>query len=234
MAASGWAYNRRVITVHHLNYSRSHRVLWLLEELEVPYEIVKYERDPKTLFAPKALQEIHPLGKSPVITDGDQVIAESGTILEYLVETYGKGRLIPAAGTPAYRHYRYFMHYAEGSLMPFLLLKLVTTKMKTAKMPFFVKPIAGKIADTVAGQFVMPNLKRHLGFLGDHLAKHTWFAGDELSAADIQMSYPVEAIIARGGDLEVSPKLKEMMTRMQARPAYQRATAKGGPVSLED
>jgi glutathione S-transferase len=234
MAASGWAYNRLVITVHHLNYSRSQRVLWLLEELEVPYELVKYERDPKTLFAPKSLQQIHPLGKSPVITDGDQVIAESGTILEYLVETYGKGRLVPAAGTPAYRHYRYFMHYAEGSLMPFLLLKLVTTKMKTAKMPFFVKPIAAKIADTVAGQFVNPNLTRHLKFLGDHLEKNAWVAGDELTAADVQMSYPLEAIVARAGDMDVSPKIKELVTKMQARPAYQRATAKGGPVNLEE
>ncbi len=234
IAASGWAYNRRVITVHHLNFSRSQRVLWLLEELEVPYELVRYDRDPKTLFAPKSLQEIHPLGKSPVITDGDQVIAESGNILEYLVDTYGKGRLVPAAGTPAYRHYRYFMHYAEGSLMPFLLLKLIFAKLKSAKMPFFVKPIAKKIADTVSGQFVTPNLTRHLKFLGDHLEKTAWFAGDELTAADIQMSYPLEAIVARVGDLAVSPKLKDLVTRMQARPAYQRAVAKGGPVNLED
>jgi glutathione S-transferase len=234
IAASGWAYNRRVITVHHLNYSRSQRVLWLLEELEVPYEIVKYERDPKTLLAPPSLQQVHPLGKSPVITDGNTVIAESGNILEYLVDTYGKGRLAPAAGTPEYRHYRYFMHYAEGSLMPFLLLKLIFTKMKTAKMPFFVKPIAKKIADTVSGQFVTPNLIRHLKFLGDHLAKHTWFAGDELTVADIQMSYAVESLVGRAGNLDVSPKLKEMVTRMQARPAYQRATAKGGPVNPEE
>ena len=220
-----------MITVHHLNLSRSQRVLWLLEELEVPYELVKYERDPKTMLAPKSLQQIHPLGKSPVITDGDQVIAESGNILEYLVETYGKGRLVPAPGTPAFRNYRYFMHYAEGSLMPFLLLKLIFTKVKTSKMPFFVKPIARKIADTVSAGFVTPNLTRHLEFLGDHLEKNTWFAGDELTAADIQMSYAVESLVGRTSDLNLSPKFKEMVTRMQARPAYQRATAKGGPVN---
>ena len=223
-----------MITVHHLNNSRSQRVLWLLEELEVPYELVAYERDPKTMLAPKSLQQIHPLGKSPVITDGDAVIAESANILEYIVETYGKGRLVPAAGTPAYRHYRYFMHYAEGSLMPYLLLKLIFAKVKTAKVPFFVKPIARKIADTVSSSFVTPNLVRHLAFLGDHLAKHTWFAGDELTAADIQMSYPIESAVGRAGDLEISPKLKEMVTRIHARPAYQRAVAKGGPVNPED
>jgi len=223
-----------VITVHHLNNSRSQRVLWLLEELEVPYEIVKYERDPKTMLAPKALQQIHPLGKSPVITDGELVIAESGNILEYLVETYGKGRLVPPAGTPAYRDYRYFMHYAEGSLMPFLLLTLIFSKVKKAPMPFFVKPIARKIADTVSASFVSPNVKRHLAFLGQHLEKHTWFAGDELTIADIQMSYPVEAIVARAGDLDISPKLRELVKRMRERPAYQRALAKGGPVHPED
>jgi glutathione S-transferase len=234
IAASGWAYNRRVITVHHLNFSRSQRVLWLLEELEIPYELVTYERDPKTMLAPKSLQQIHPLGKSPVITDGNRVIAESGNILEYIVETYGKGQLVPAAGTAAYRDYRYFMHYAEGSLMPFLLLKLIFAKVKSAPMPFFVKPIARKIADTVSGNFVTPNLSRHLAFLGQHLEKNTWFAGDEMTAADIQMSYPVESIIGRAGDLAVSPKLREMVTRIQARPAYQRAVAKGGPVNPDE
>jgi glutathione S-transferase len=221
-----------VITVHHLNNSRSQRVLWLLEELELPYEIVPYERDPQTLLAPKALQEIHPLGKSPVISDGGATIAESGAILEYLVETYGKGRFVPAAGTPEHRHYRYFMHYAEGSLMPFLLLKLVCHRVKTAKVPFFAKPIAKKIADKVTGDFVDPNLRRHLAFLGAHLEKHRWFAGDELTAADIQMSYPIEGAVARAGDLEVSPKLAEFVARCKERPAFQRALAKGGPYEV--
>src|ERR1700733_13220297 len=134
-----------MITVHHLNNSRSQRVLWLLEELELPYEIVKYERDPKTMLAPASLRAIHPLGKSPVITDGGATIAESGAILEYLVETYGKGRMAPAHGTQAWRDYQYFMHYAEGSLMPFLVMKLVFNKVKT-DAPFLVRPIAKVIA----------------------------------------------------------------------------------------
>jgi glutathione S-transferase len=216
-----------VITVHHLNNSRSQRVLWLLEELELPYELVKYERDKKTMLAPPSLQAIHPLGKSPVITDGDVTVAESGAIIEYIVETYGKGRLVPAAGTQAYRDYRYFMHYAEGSLMPFLLLKLIFSKMKTAPMPFFVKPIARKIADTVGRQFVDPNLTRHLTFLGDHLAKYAWFAGDEMSAADIQMSFPLEGAVARAG-ASVSARLTDFVKKFQARPAYKRAIEKGG------
>ncbi len=206
-------------------------MLWLLEELEVPYEIVKYERDPKTMLAPPSLQAIHPLGKSPVVTDGDVTVAESGAILEYLVETYGKGRLVPAAGTPAYRDYRYFMHYAEGSLMPFLLLKLIFTKMKTAPMPFFVKPIARKIADTVSKQFVDPNVTRHVSFLADHLAKRAWLTGDELTAADIQMSFPLEGLVARAGN-SVPARLVEQVKKFQARPAYQRALEKGGPYEI--
>src|SRR5215510_680062 len=157
-----------MITVHHLNNSRSQRVLWLLEELALPYEIVKYERDPRTLLAPASLRAIHPLGKSPVITDGGATLAESGAILEYLVETYGKGALAPAPGTLAYRHYRYFMHYAEGSLMPLLVMKLVFNRIK-ADAPFLVRPVARSIANTVSGRFLDPNLATHLGFLGGHL-----------------------------------------------------------------
>jgi glutathione S-transferase len=215
-----------MITVHHLNNSRSQRVLWLLEELGLPYEIVKYERDPKTLLAPPSLRKIHPLGKSPVITDGDAALAESGAILEYLVDTYGKGVLAPAAGTPDYRHYRYFMHYAEGSLMPFLVMKLVFSKVKT-DAPFLVRPIAKTIADTVANRFLDPNLSSHLNFLGDHLTQHTWFAGNELTAADIQMSYPLETAVVRAG-IPISPKVTEWVARVQARPAYKRAIERGG------
>ena len=217
-----------MIIVHHLNNSRSQRVLWLLEELELPYEIVKYERDPQTMLAPPALAKIHPLGKSPVITDGGLTVAESGAILEYLVEKYGHGKLAPAPGTQAHLDYRYFLHYAEGSLMPFLLLRLIFTRMKTAKMPFFAKPIARKIADTVAGQFVTPNLTRHLKFLDDHLAAHPWFAGDALSAADVQMSYPMEAVVARVPE-HATPRMAEWVAKIRARPAFQRALERGGP-----
>jgi glutathione S-transferase len=220
-----------VITVHHLNNSRSQRVLWLLEELELPYELVKYERDKTTLLAPPSLQAIHPLGKSPVITDGDVTVAESGAILEYIVDTHGKGRLVPPAGTQHYRDYRYFMHYAEGSLMPYLLLKLIFRKVREAPMPFFVKPVAKKIANGVSQRFIDPNLTRHLSFLGDHLAANEWFAGPELSAADIQMSFPLEGAVARAGDA-VSPRLLEFVKKFQARPAYQRALEKGGPYEI--
>ena len=215
-----------MITVHHLNNSRSQRVLWLLEELELPYEIVKYERDPRTMLAPPSLRAVHPLGKSPVITDGDATLAESGAILEYLVETYGKGTVAPAPGTPAYRQYRYFLHYAEGSLMPFLLLKLVFSKVKT-DAPFLVRPIAKTIANTVGSRFVDPNLASHLAFLAEHLGKHAWFAGDHFTAADVQMSYPVEGAVARAGDA-IPPKLTEWLARIQARPAYRRAIERGG------
>ena len=215
-----------MITVHHLNNSRSQRVLWLLEELALPYEIVKYERDPKTMLAPASLRAIHPLGKSPVITDGDATLAESGAILEYLVETYGKGALAPAPGTPGYRDYRYFMHYAEGSLMPLLVMKLVFNKIRT-DAPFLVRPIARAIANQVSKQFLDPNLASHLAFLADHLGKHAWFAGDAFSAADVQMSFPIEGAVARAGG-GISPRLTEWLAKIQARPAYRKAIEKGG------
>ncbi|MBA3392633.1 MAG: glutathione S-transferase [Deltaproteobacteria bacterium] len=223
-----------MITVHHLNHSRSQRVLWLLEELELPYEIIKYERDPKTMLAPPSLEAIHPLGKSPVITDGDQTLAESGAILEYLVETYGNGRLAPTPGTRERHQYRYFMHYAEGSLMPYLLLKLVFYKVRTAPVPFFVKPIAKKIADNVSAKFIDPNLTRHLRFLAGHLGTQPWFAGNELTAADIQMSYPVEAAVSRASDVGGSAApLADFVKRCKARPAFQRALERGGPYDLD-
>jgi glutathione S-transferase len=215
-----------MITVHHLNNSRSQRVLWLLEELALPYEIVKYARDPKTMLAPASLRAIHPLGKSPVITDGDATLAESGAILEYLVDTYGAGKLAPAPGTQAYRDYRYFMHYAEGSLMPLLLMKLVFNKVKT-DAPFVIRPIAKAIAGQVSSKFLDPNIANHLAFLGDHLGKHAWFAGDAFSAADIQMSFAIEGAVARAGG-GTSPKLTEWLGRIQGRPAYRKAIERGG------
>jgi len=219
-----------MITVHHLNNSRSQRVLWLLEELELPYEIVKYERDPKTLLAPASLRKVHPLGKSPVITDGDATLAESGAIIEYLVETHGKGKLVPAAGTPAYRDYRYFMHYAEGSLMPFLVMKLVFNKIRT-DAPFLVRPIARAIAGTVSKQFLDPNLTSHLAFLADHLGKNAWFAGDSFTAADVLMSFPVEGAVARISS-GISPKLTEWLAKIQGRPAYRKAIERGGEYAI--
>ncbi|HTR54543.1 MAG TPA: glutathione S-transferase [Kofleriaceae bacterium] len=219
-----------MLAVHHLNNSRSQRVLWALEELGVPYELVKYERDPKTMLAPPELQKIHPLGKSPVITDDGVTLAESGAILEYLVEKYGDGRLIPARATPELLRYRYYLHYAEGSLMPLLLLRLVFSRVRTGA-PFVVRPIAKAIARKVEKQFIAPNLARHVAFLDGELAKSPWFAGAELTAADIQMSFAMEAIAARYPNAPA--RVTDWVDRAHGRPAYQRALERGGPYSVE-
>jgi glutathione S-transferase len=221
-----------MVTVHHLNNSRSQRVLWLLEELGVPYEVRRYERNRKTMLAPPELKAVHPLGKSPVITDGDVTVAESGAIIEYLVGKYGNGRLVPADGTPEKLRYTYWLHYAEGSVMPYLVMKLVMNQVPKQPMPFFVKPIARKIAGAVQGGFIDPNLKTHFAFVEAELAKSEWFAGPEFTAADIQMSFPAEAAAARGGAMEQQPKLTAFLGRIHARPAYQRALEKGGPYEL--
>ena len=218
-----------MITVHHLNNSRSQRVLWLLEELGVPYEIKHYQRDPKTQLAPASLRQVHALGKSPVITDGAATVAESGAIVEYLVEVHGGGRLVPAPGTPERLRWRYWLHFAEGSAMPPLLMKLVFDKVKSAPMPFFAKPIARAIADKVMDGFVGPNLVRNLDFMESELASSPWFAGAEFSAADIQMSFPIEASASRAGLDASRPHLMAWLGRIHARPAYRRALERGGP-----
>ena len=222
-----------MLTVHHLNNSRSQRVLWLLEELGLPYEIVHYQRDPKTMLAPPELRRVHPLGKSPVVTtDEGMVLAESGAIIETLVEHYGDGRLSPVAGTPEALRYRYWLHYAEGSAMPPLLLKLIFDKIESAKMPFFIRPIAKGIAGKAKAGFVTPNLRAHLDFMEGELGKSEWFAGSEFTGADIQMSFPVEAARARGGLDDSRPRLMAWLARIHARPAYQRALERGGPYGL--
>ncbi|MBS0450699.1 MAG: glutathione S-transferase [Proteobacteria bacterium] len=222
-----------MITVHHLNNSRSQRVLWLLEELGQPYEIVRYQRDPATMLAPASLKAVHPLGKSPVVvTDEGLVLAESGAILETLTEHYGHGRLAPPAGTAEAARYRYWLHYAEGSAMPPLLLKLVFDRMEKSPVPFFVKPIVKGIAGKAKASFIGPQLKTHLDFMEGELGKSQWFAGDEFTTADIQMSFAVEAARARGGLDQSRPRLMAYLERIHARPAYQRALEKGGPFSL--
>ena len=221
-----------MLAVHHLENSRSQRVLWLLEELGVPYELVKYQRDPATQLAPAELAKIHPLGKSPVVTDGDTTIAESAAILEYLVETYGQGRFVPPAGSAAHRRYRYFMHYAEGSLMPLLLMKLIAGRIRGAKVPFFIRPVTRKIAGQLGEAYVDPNLARHVAFLDGELATSPWFGGNELSAADVQMSFPMEALAARHPG--VPPRITEWVAKVRARPAFQRAIDKGGAYSILD
>jgi glutathione S-transferase len=227
-----------MITLHHLETSRSQRVLWLLEELGVPYEIKLYQRDPKTRLAPAALKAVHPLGKSPVITDGDETIAESGAILEYLVERYGAqapaelAQLQAAPGTPEYRQSRFWMHYAEGSLMNWLVMKLVFTMIPKQPMPFFVRPIARQLCARVQAKLIDPNLATALTFIEAHLGQHAWFSGAQISIADFQMSFPVVAALARGADSTRFPKLAAYRARMEARPAYQRALAVGGPVVM--
>jgi glutathione S-transferase len=221
-----------MITVHHLNNSRSQRVLWLLEELGVEYEVKRYERDAKTMLAPKALRAVHPLGKSPVITDGDATIAESGAIVEYLVGRYGQGRLVPPPETPERLRYTYWLHYAEGSAMPPLVLKLIFTQIPRAPMPALVRPFVRRIAQGVEKAFVDPQIKLHLDYMEGELGKTAWFAGDQFTAADIQMSFPIEAAASRGGLDASRPKLFGFLERIHARPAYERALAKGGPYEL--
>lgn len=221
-----------MITVHHLNNSRSQRILWLLEELGLAYEVKRYARDPVTKFAPPQLRAVHPLGKSPVITDGTNTVAESGAIIEYLLDRYGNGRLIPAQGSPERLRYTYWLHFAEGSAMPPLLMKLVFDKIETAPMPFFVKPMARAISRNVKTILIEPNLERHLAFMEEALAASEWFAGAEFSAADIQMSFPLEASRCRAGLDATRPGLMRFLDRIHARPAYQRALAQGGPFDL--
>jgi glutathione S-transferase len=221
-----------MITVHHLNDSRSQRVLWLLEELGTPYEIKHYQRNKATMLAPPELVQVHPLGKSPVITDGENTVAESGAIIEYLVERHGRGRLVPAAGTPEHLRYRYWLHFAEGSAMPPLLLKLVFGRIATTKMPFFAKPIARGISAQVLATLVDPNLKRQLDFMEAELGKSEWFAGNEFTAADIQMSFPLEAAAQRAGLDQSRPRLMAWLKRIHSRQAYQRALERGGPYSF--
>ncbi|WP_282343635.1 glutathione S-transferase [Pseudomonas sp. PS02288] len=216
-----------MITVHHLNNSRSQRILWLLEETGTEYEIKRYQRDPQTMLAPPELRAIHPLGKSPVITDGELTLAESGAIVEYLASRYGDW-LLPAADSPERLRCTYWLHFAEGSAMPPLLLKLVFDKMETAPMPFFAKPIARGIAGKVKGAFIEPQLRRNLDYLESELGKSEWFAGDAFSAADIQMSFPLEAAASRGGLDASRPRLKAFLERIHARPAYRRALERGG------
>ena len=225
-----------MIKVHHLDHSRSLRVLWMLEELGLPYQVVNYQRDPKTWLAPQALREIHPLGKSPVLQDDALVLAESGAILDYLADRYDSGRqlspeLLPAQASERVR-YRYWMHYAEGSAMPPLLMSLVFARVRKAPMPFFARPIARSIVDKVMKGFVGPQLKLHLDWMERELGQSPWFAGERFTAADIQMSFPIQAAASRAGNMANYPKLQAFLQRIEQRPAYQRASGRGGALDL--
>ena len=215
-----------MIVLHHLNNSRSQRILWMLEELGLDYEIEQYQRDAVTNLAPVTLKLIHPLGKSPVITDGEVTVAESGAIIEYLGNTYGDAKLVPELGTEAHREYTYWLHFAEGSLMPPMVAKLVFDKVRTNAKPFFVKIIANKIADKVMGGYFGPNIQANMEFIEAHLTHNQWFAGDTLSGADIQMSFPLEASASRG--VTQYPNITAYVQRIHALPAYKAALLKGG------
>lgn len=220
-----------MIHVHHLEKSRSHRVLWLLEVLALEYEIHVYQRDNKTQQAPEALNNIHPLGKSPVISDGELVVAESGAIIDYLIQTYGNGRLQPSPDkTHDWLDYRYWLHYAEGSLMPLLVMQLVF-KQVPKQFPWFIKPLAKGINDTVSQRFLNPQLKQHLGFIENHLAQKDNFAGEWPSGADIQMSFPLQAMQATQS-LAAYPAIVGFVERIEADSAWQRVVECAGPLTL--
>lgn len=218
-----------MITLHHLENSRSQRVLWLLEELGAPYALRRYERDKQSGLAPEALRKVHPLGKSPVIEEDGAFIAETGAILEHILAVHGKGRLVPAAGGADQARYRYWMHAAEGSFMPPLVLALVLSRMERAPMPFFARPIAKRLVAGVRERYLGPTLAALFDYLESELQRTTWLAGDAFSAADIMMSFPIEVASDRIGAAKSRPAVGAFLQAIHARPAYQRALEKGGP-----
>ena len=219
-----------MITVHHLNDSRSQRVLWLLEELGVPYEVKRYQRDARTMLAPLALKAIHPLGKSPVLDDGETRMAETGAIIEYLLETHPASGLRPAAGRAEARRFTYWLHYAEGSAMTPLLLKLIFTAIP-GRVPFLARGVAKGISRAMDANMIGPQITAHTAYWEAELSRSEWFAGDAFSAADIMMSFPVEAAGSRIGYGADKPRLKAFLQKIHARPAWQRALERGGPYS---
>lgn len=221
-----------MIVVHHLENSRSQRVLWLLEELGVPYDVKRYERDKKTSLAPKELLKVHPTGKSPVIEDAGAAIAETGAIVEHIIETHGQGRLAPARGGPEWRRYRYWMHAAEGSYMPPLVLTLMLNRMETAPMPFFAKPIAKRLTGAVREGYLNHTIAGLFGYFDAELQRSPFLAGEELTGADIMMSFPAEAMLQRGPAALKTPRLKAYVEKLRGRPAFKRALERGGPYSL--
>jgi glutathione S-transferase len=219
-----------MLTVHHLENSRSQRILWLLEELGVDYDIKRYGRDKQTSLAPPELLDIHPLGKAPVITDDGVTVAESGAIIEYLVNKYDAGTLLPEQGTAERLAYTYWLHYAEGTFVPLMLMALVMGRIEAA--PLLVRPIAKGIAGKVRSSYLNPNIKRNLDFMEATLAESTWFCGERLTAADVQMSFAVEAAEVRTDLTANYPHLAAFLDRVRARPAYKAALDRGGHYEL--
>ena len=216
-----------MIRIHHLEHSRSQRILWLMEELGLDYEVVHYKRDPQTMLAPDELRAIHPLGKSPILEDGEIIVAETGAIIDYVIETHGGGRLKPQGGTPEARAWTYWMHYAEGSAMPPLLMKLVFQRLPE-NANALLRPLVKAVAGRAEQGFVDPRLKEQIEFWESSLAPTGWFAGKAFSAADIVMSFPLEAAVSRAGAGDYA-NISGFLTRIHARPAYQTALKKGGP-----
>lgn len=220
-----------MLIVHHLENSRSQRILWLLEELGAAYEVKRYERDKKTNLAPAALKAVHPLGKAPVIEDGGKVYAETGAMIDHILDQYGEGRLRPAQGSPGFDRYRYWMYAAEGSYMPPLVMTLFLNRMETAPMPFFARPVARKLVKAVRDSYLDHTMKAQYDYLEAELGRTPWLAGGEITAADIIMSFPVEAFSSRGPSAGY-PNIAAYRQRFQARPAYVRALDRGGPYAL--
>ena len=228
-----------MIIVHHLNNSRSQRILWMLEELGLKYEIKFHKRNPVSMLAPDSLKMVHPLGKAPILVDGPNTLVESGAILEYLVDKYGGGKFRPVANSPEGLRYTFWMHFAEGSAMTPLLLSLVFARVANPPVPLALKlmiaPVAKVIVAEVNRMIIAPNLKSHQKYMESELSKSTWFAGEDFTAADVQMSFVVEASEARGGLTKVShPHLLAFLERIHARPAYRRALEAGGPYRLKN
>lgn len=211
-----------MIYVHHLERSRSNRIVWLLEELGLAYEVVHYQRDAKTSGAPESLKKIHPLGKSPIITDGDLTIAESGAIIEYLIDTYDKEQRLKPSGGQALLDYRYWLHFAEGSLMPLLVMRLVLTLSLEKPMPFFIKPIIKKYVGALNQFFISPRLEPQLALINRHLQQHEWFAGDALSGADIQMVLALQLAKTRA-DFTPFPAISAYLERVEQIDTYVQA-----------
>ena len=216
-----------MVIVHHLNDSRSQRVLWLLEELGARYEIRRHQRDPKTLLAPPELRAVHPLGKSPVIEHDGMVVAETGAIVEYLLEAFPGSGLRPAAGTEAARRFTYWLHYAEGSAMTPLLLKLIFSQIPK-RVPWAIRPVARGISRGMNARMIDPQIAAHVAFWEAELGRSGWFAGADFSAADIMMSFPLEAAGSRIGFGPERPRCRDFLRRIHARPAYRRALERGG------
>lgn len=215
------------ITLYSLAQSRAQRILWLLELLDMEVEFVQFERDPATLLAPEEVRRIHPLGKLPLLRDGDRVLAESGVIIDYLIQTYGQGRLMPARDHADYWEYQRWLHYAEASLMPLLLLDLVFARVVRAPVPFFIKPVLRKVSGNVHESFIDPQLALQLAHVNEALAGRRWFMGDELTGADVMMSYPLQAAAARVG-VDAYPNITAFVARIEADPAWQRVVARAG------